>query len=210
VVRNDAGVVPFGLDFPSKLSALATRYLSDQATMSQSAQIAQPSPAKIEASAHSSDSSLREQALGHLFLGQLLAFMWRNSARDIEVLKSEVDRGGYDVVLESNGVIRHVQLKSSFRGSKVREVDVSTKLLRKPGGCILWLEFDRESLAIERFYWFGGNAGTALPDLGLRISRHSKGNSDGEKNERPIHRVLTRGRFEALADIREVVEKLFG
>ena len=170
----------------------------------------QASEAKIEASPHSADSSLREQALGHLFLGQLLAFMWRNGARDIEVLKSEVDRGGYDVVLEANGIIRHVQLKSSFRGSKVREVDVCTKLLRKPGGCVLWLEFDRESLAIERFYWFGGKAGTALPDLGHRVSRHSKGNSDGEKNERPIHRVLTRGRFEALADISEVVEKLFG
>ncbi len=210
MVRNDAGVASFGLDFPAKGSALATPCLLDQATMSQSAQIAQPSSAKIEASAHSSDSSLREQALGHVFLGLLLTFMWRNGARDIEVLKSEVDRGGYDVVLESNGVIRHIQLKSSFRGSKVREVDVSTKLLRKPGGCILWLEFDRESLAIERFYWFGGAAGTALPDLGSRVSRHSKGNSDGEKNERPIHRVLTRGRFEALADIREVVEKLFG
>jgi hypothetical protein len=178
--------------------------------MSQPAQIVQPSPSKLEASAHSSDSSLREQALGHLFLGQLLTFMWRNCARDIEVLKSEVDRGGYDVVLESNGVIRHVQLKSSLRGSKVREVDVSTKLLRKPGGCILWLEFDRESLAIERFYWFGGTAGTALPDLGLRLSRHSKGNSVGKKNERPIHRVLTRGRFTALADISDVAEKLFG
>jgi hypothetical protein len=169
----------------------------------------QPSLAKIEASAHSSDSSLREQALGHVFLGQLLTFMWQSGARDIEVLKSEVDRGGYDVVLESNRVIRHVQLKSSFRGSKVREVDVSTKLLRKPGGCILWLEFDPESLAIERYYWFGSKAGIALPDLGERISRHSKGNSEGEKNERPIHRVLTRGRFEALASIGEVVERMF-
>jgi hypothetical protein len=177
--------------------------------MAQSTGNIQPSPAKFEALAHSSDSSLREQALGHVFLGQLLTFMWRNGTRDIEVLKSEVDRGGYDVVLESNGVIRHVQLKSSFRGSNVREVDVSTKLLRKPGGCILWLEFDPESLAIGRYYWFGGKAGTALPDLGARVSRHSKGNSEGEKNERPIHRVLARGRFEALADIREVVEKLF-
>jgi hypothetical protein len=59
--------------------------------MSQSAQITEPT--KIEASAHSSDSSLREQALGHLFLGQLLAFMWGNGRRDIEVLKSEVDGG---------------------------------------------------------------------------------------------------------------------
>jgi hypothetical protein len=149
--------------------------------MAQPAQTTQSDPARTEASAHSSDSSLREQALGHLFLGQLLAFMWRNGGRDIEVLKSEVDRGGYDVVLESNRVIRHVQLKSSFRGSKVREVDISTKLLHKPGGCILWLEFDRETLAIERFYWFGGKAGNGLPDLGERISRHSKGNSKGEK-----------------------------
>jgi hypothetical protein len=210
VVRNGAGVAPFELDFRGKGSALATPYLLDQPTMAQPApQNTQPGPAKIEASAHSSDSSLREQALGHLFLGQLLAFMWQSEARDIEVLKSEVDRGGYDVVLEANDVIRHVQLKSSFRGSKVREVDVSTKLLRKPGGCILWLEFDPESLAIERYYWFGSKAGNALPDLGERISRHSKGNSEGEKNERPIHRVLTRGRFEALASIAKVVERMF-
>jgi hypothetical protein len=200
---------PQGLDFLVRGSPLGDTCISDHATMEEPCQIAQPSPAETEASAHSSDSSLREQALGHLFLGQLLSFMWRTGARDIEVLKSEVDRGGYDVVLEANGIIRHVQLKSSFRGSKVREVDVSTKLLRKPGGCILWLEFDRESLAIEQFYWFGGKAGIGLPDLGGRISRHSKGNSEGEKNQRPIHRVLTRGRFEALTDIAKVVDRLF-
>jgi hypothetical protein len=178
--------------------------------MDLTAQIEEPTPNKIECSAHSSDSSLREQALGHIFLGQLLAFMGQNNARDIEVLKSEVDRGGYDVVLESNGIMRHVQLKASFRGSKVRAVDVSTRLLRKPGGCIRWLEFDPDTFAIERFYWYGGPSGMPLPDLGTRISRHSKGNSSGEKNERPIHRVLTRGRFETLVNIREVTERLFG
>jgi len=178
--------------------------------MAQPVENHQPSPTRIEPSPHSADSSLREQALGHVFLGQLLTYMWQSGARDIEVLKSEVDRGGYDVVLESNRVIRHVQLKSSFRGSKVREVDISTKLLHKPDGCILWLEFDRETLAIERFYWFGGKAGNGLPDLGERISRHSKGNGKGEKNERLGHRVVAKGDFQPLADIREVVGKLFG
>src|SRR5438477_9845602 len=128
---NDAGAVPLGLDLPAKASALATPFIGST-IMALPAQIEQPSPNKIESSAHSYDSSLREQALGHILLGQLLAFMWRNDGRDIEVLKGEVDRGGYDLVLESNGVIRHVQLKSSFRGSKVREVDVGMKLLRKP------------------------------------------------------------------------------
>ena len=70
-------------------------------------------------------------------------------------------------------------------------------------------EFDTESHAIEHFYWFGGKAGTALPDLGAWISRHSRGNAEGEKNERPIHRVLSRGRFEPLANVAEVVKKLF-
>jgi hypothetical protein len=41
---------------------------------------------------HSENSSLREQALGHLFLGELLAEMWRRNRWDIEVLKAKVDR----------------------------------------------------------------------------------------------------------------------
>ena len=165
----------------------------------------------MQASVHSFDSSLREQALGHIFLGQLLAFMWRNRGRDIEVLKSEVDRGGYDLVLESNGVIRHVQLKSSFRGSKVREVSVNTRLLGKPSGCILWLEFDPVSLAIEQFYWFGGPARALHFRTWVNEDpRHSKANSKGEKNERPAHRVVAKRDFRALVNIGEVVEELFG
>ncbi len=100
--------------------------------MNQPASDMHPGVATPEASVHSFDSSLREQALGHQFLSLLLVFMWRNGRRNIEVLKGEVDCGGYDLVLEANGVVRHVQLKSSFHGSKVREVDISTKLLRKP------------------------------------------------------------------------------
>jgi hypothetical protein len=199
----------FRTGLPGQRKRIGGTYSSDQTTIDQPAENTQLIGAKPEASAHSSDSSLREQALGHVFLGQLLTFMWQRGERDIEVLKSEVDRGGYDVVLESNGIIRHVQLKSSFRGSKVREVDISTKLLRKPGGCILWLEFDRETLAIERFYWFGGKAGNGLPNLGERISRHSKGNSKGEKNPRLGHRVVTKGDFQMLARIGEVVERMF-
>jgi hypothetical protein len=147
-----------------------------------------------ERGAHSQDSSLREQALGHRLLAELLSLMWREGRRDIEVLKSEVDRAGYDIVLEANATIRHVQLKSSFIGSQVREVSVSTKLLANPGGCVIWLEFDPDTLAIKKYLWFGGNPGSALPDLGSRVSRHSKANSKGQKLERPMHRVVGRRR----------------
>jgi hypothetical protein len=148
-LRDNAELTAPSLEFPAKGIALADSPFIGSTTMSQPVESNQPTLARKETSAHSFDSSLREQAPGHLFLGQLLAFMWWNGGRDIEVLKSEVDRGGYDLVLESIGIIRHVQWKSSFQGSKVREVDVSTKLLRKPGGCILWLEFDPGSLTVE-------------------------------------------------------------
>lgn len=166
-------------------------------------------PATPSSARHSRDSSLREQALGHLFLGQLLAEMWRSNQHDTEVLKGEVDRGGYDLVLEANGVIRHVQLKSSFVGSKVRQISVSTKLLTKPGGCVVWLEFDPDSLQIERYLWFGAAAGSPLPDIGARITRHSRANSAGQKNERPLHREVSKSRFEALSGIVPLVNRLF-
>ena len=163
-----------------------------------------------QAARHSEDSSLREQALGHLFLGELLSYMWRHDRRDIEVLKSEVDRGGYDIVLEANGIIRHVQLKSSFSGSKVREVSVSTKLLAKPGGCVIWLEFDPDTLVINGYLWFGGSPGYSLPDIGSRVSRHSRANCRGEKLERPMHRLVGKRRFEPLRGINPLMNRLFG
>src|SRR5258708_17379298 len=103
--------------------------------MAQPAQNTQPDPAPVEASAHSSDSSLREQALGHLFLGQLLAFMWRNGGRDIEVLNSDVDRGGDDLGFGSHGTLRHIPPKTSFCASRERAFHISTPPLAKtPAG----------------------------------------------------------------------------
>jgi hypothetical protein len=50
----------------------------------------------------------------HVFLGKLLRGLWRKNVRDLEVLRPEVDSGGYDLALEFRGLTRHMQLKSSF------------------------------------------------------------------------------------------------
>jgi hypothetical protein len=159
---------------------------------------------------HSRASSLREQALAHFLLWQLTAARWREGRHDIEVLKSEVDRGGYDIVLEANAIIRHVQLKSTFAGSKVREVSISTRLLEKPSGCVIWLEIDGATLALERYLWFGGKPGSRLPDLGSRTSHNSRANSNGYKPERPMHRQLGKSCFEAVSSVEELLVRLFG
>ena len=87
-------------------------------------------------------SVAREKVLEHLFVGELLQSLWRNGVYDTEVLRAEVDAGGYDLVLESRGVLRHVQLKSSHRDANRRQVTINSALTRKPSGCVVWIEFD--------------------------------------------------------------------
>src|SRR5262245_17978717 len=121
-------------------------------------------------------SSALEKLLEHLFVGDLLRCLWQSGARDMEVLRAEVDRGGYDLVLEANGVRRYLQLKASHARAKAREVKINTNLARKPGGCVIWMRYDPMTLQLGPFLWFGGKPGQALPSLGEKIGRHTKGN----------------------------------
>lgn len=159
---------------------------------------------------HSAHSSTREKVLEHLFVGELLRCLWCKGTRDIEVLRSEVDKGGYDLVLEANGVLRHVQLKSSHRAARTREVGVNTALARKPSGCVIWVQFDPATMELGPFLWFGGGPGSPLPPLGDRVGRHTRGDREGRKAERPDIRLLPRSRFATLPTIDEVVGELFG
>jgi hypothetical protein len=145
-----------------------------------------------------------------LFVGELLRSLWRGGHRDIEVLKSEVDAGGYDLAIECNGQMRHIQLKASTLSAKTSEVGINTRLSKKPSGCVIWICFDPETLGLGPFFWFGGTPGAALPDLGTRVARHSRANSHGEKSHRPRIRLLKRSAFIRIAHIEELAEKLFG
>ena len=163
-----------------------------------------------EPSTHSTESSLREKIIEHLFVGDLLRCLWRRGDRNVEVLRPEVDRGGYDLVLEVNGITRHIQLKSSHREAATSQINAHVNLARKPSACIIWIMFDLESLELGPFLWFGGSPREAIVDLGDKVARHSKGNMDGYKAERPHHRVVKKGRFTRLETIEDVTDVLFG
>jgi hypothetical protein len=156
------------------------------------------------------DSSLREKLIEHVFVGELLRVLWRRGARDIEVLRPEVDRGGYDLVLECNRVLRHVQFKSSHGGARTSEVALNLKLAARPSGCAIWVLFDQKTLELGPFLWFGGTPGQPLPGLGDKIARHSKANSTGRKNARPNLRVVKRSRFTVFTRVDDIVVALFG
>ena len=126
------------------------------------------------------------------------------------MLRSEVDNHGYDLVIEANGQVRHAQLKGLRRGGKRSEVAVSIRLAAKRSGCVVWMLYDPATLALGPFLWFGGAPGEALPDLGTKIARYSKGNAQGTKTARPGHRVVRRGAFREITTIAALADALFG
>ena len=112
---------------------------------------------------HSLRSSHREALLEHLFAGEVMKHLWLRGQWRLEVLKPQVDDSGYNLVLEANGIVRHVQLKASFRGSRARDVKVNALLAEKPSGCVVFMWFDPATLTLGPFGFFGGAPGRQVP-----------------------------------------------
>jgi hypothetical protein len=110
-------------------------------------------------------SSYREMLLEHLFVGGVMRHLWLRKIAQFEVLKPQVDDSGYDLVLEANGFVRHVQLKASASDSSTAEVKVSLRLAAKPSGCVIWMHFDPKTMELGPFLWYGGSPGYSLPDI---------------------------------------------
>jgi len=165
----------------------------------------------MDTSEHSTYSSYREMLIEHLFSGEVMRNVWLSGTRRLEILKPQVDDGGYDLVLEARGIVRHVQLKATYRGSKVRRFNVHTALAEKPSGCVICVLFEKETLDLGPFYWLGGLPGAKLPSLeALAIAKHTKGDATGRKNERPAIRVAPISKFEKIDDFSNLVLRLFG
>ena len=162
-------------------------------------------------SKHSEHSSYREKLIEHLFVGELLKLSWQNGDCALEVGKPEVDNSGYDIIIEANQIVRHVQLKASYIGSTTSRQKVHLKLADKPSGCVVWIHFDENTLNLGPFYFFGGDPGQPLPPIHeAKIARHTKGDQYGHKAERPNIRYLNKGSFTKYETIQEIYKVLFG
>ncbi|WP_420548978.1 hypothetical protein [Curvivirga sp.] len=162
-------------------------------------------------SKHSEHSSYREKLIEHLFIGELLKFSWQQCDCEIEISKPEVDNAGYDLIVEAEKVVRHVQLKASFSTSTTSQWKVHRKLFDKPSGCVISVVFDEQTLELGPFLFFGSEPNEPLKGIeDLKVARHTKGNKDGDKAERPNIRVVNKGRFEKVDTIEQLVTKLIG
>jgi hypothetical protein len=156
-------------------------------------------------------SAYRERLLEHLLISELLKLSWYRGDCSLEISQPEVDRAGYDLIAEAHGVIRHIQLKTTAVGSKTIEQTIGLPLGLKPSGCVVVVRFDRASLKLGPFLFFGGQPGRPLPSLAdFRVAKNVRANAQGKKGERKNHRIVPHKSFKTLATIDLLYEQLFG
>lgn len=159
---------------------------------------------------HFLNSSFREKLIEHLLIGELLKISWAKRDCSLEVAKPGVDNLGYDIIAEENGILRHIQLKAAHSKATTPSQKVHSALANKPSGCMVWVYFNEESLALGPFLYFGGGAGKPLPDISqFKVAKHSKANAEGFKAERPAIRVIPKGKFTRLETVQELYDVLF-
>ena len=155
-------------------------------------------------------SSHREKVVEHVFLGELLRYLWVARIPGVQVLKPEVDAAGYDLVLSLGKVIRHVQLKASMRSASTQSQPIHGSLEEHPSGCIVWIVLN-EDLSFERFLWFGGETGQPLPSLkGFKRAKHARANAQGIKKELENTWRVPKSKFTRIEGMARLVQALFG
>jgi len=159
-------------------------------------------------------SSFYEQLVEHVFISEVLQEAWYGFGRTVEVLRSEVDASGYDIVFECNSILRHVQLKTSRARGSTKSQKANIALADKASGCIVWIvrdECDKTNRMSLSYLFFGGEPGQPLPALDqFRVARHTKPNANKLKAERPSIRVIPKGQFSVINTTTELVQQLFG
>lgn len=89
-------------------------------------------------------------------------------------------------------------------------MNVHTTLWQRPRSCVIWTWFDPETLELKEFFWLG-EPGRPLPPLNeLKVAKHTRGNAQGEKGDRPALRVVEKKWFKRLASVEELFNELFG
>jgi len=154
------------------------------------------------------------RACGQAFLSTCSSVNYSGSygvaETETSMLRAEVDANGYGIVIGCNGQVRYVQLKTSRTGAKTRSVPVNVGLQDRPGGCVIWIKFDKSDITLGPFLWFGGKPGNELPSLGNYVGRHTRRSGEKGSNDRPAIRMLNRREFTEIESISELVLALFG
>jgi hypothetical protein len=160
----------------------------------------------------SQNSSYVANAAKHVWLAELLQLLWQHDPKlKLHIFESEVDDAGFDIVLTLNQITRHIQLKSSHADAGRQSVPVNMALSQSSGGCVVWIFYEPFTLRIERYLFFGGHPGEAMPDMSsFDVRKRAARDASGTRPLRKNIRSLRRNRCEKIDSLDDLVARLFG
>ena len=128
-----------------------------------------------------------EAVLKHAFLWRLYSELWRRQPNTkVLVFESEIDDSGFDVVVSVETHTRHIQLKSSMIGASTKSAPLHQSLCRLPGGCVVWMEYLRSTLEVQKYHVFAfSNPSEPLDFSNFPVAKTTRANSQGVKKVRP-------------------------
>jgi hypothetical protein len=101
-------------------------------------------------------STFFENLLEHRFLFDLRReLVLREIPQLLNVLKSDVDAFGFDLVLSVGDRSLHVQMKTRSGSPYAKPYDLSEGLWRLPNSCVIWMLYDAELLEPSSYYLLG-------------------------------------------------------
>jgi hypothetical protein len=84
----------------------------------------------------------------------------------LDVLRSEVDDSGIDVVITDGKVTRYIQLKARVEARlALKPYQISERLLNIAGGCVIWIRYEKAKLAPVDYFYLGGTPRQAISEL---------------------------------------------
>jgi len=163
----------------------------------------------MDAESHFNHSILRERIAEHVFVGDALRELWCLGVTDVEVLRSEFDAFGYDLVMARGAIVRHIQFKTGTQ-KRPSMVSLSRALAEKPSGCVIWIRLG-PNLEMGPYFWFGSSPGQPLPPLAdYRNSKRVTANQFGVRPIRKNHFDVPGKAFSPRETLREILHDLFG
>jgi hypothetical protein len=106
-------------------------------------------------------SPMIEKILEYRFLADLTSELYQQGI-PCDVMRGDVDHHGYDLAIEANGILRHIQLKGQTHGARTGNWNFNVNLWERGSGCIVILEHKDFCREISRFKYLGGPPGQPL------------------------------------------------
>ena len=114
------------------------------------------------------NSTYIENVMRHQFICDVSRFLLLLQEPElVTVLRSEVDNSGVDLVMTLRTVTRQIQMKTLAKAKKNNLYSVAESLSGIPGGCVVWICYDRESLKPTQYHLMGGRGNEKMKDLTL-------------------------------------------